>query len=292
MSKGEIDITASRREGARRWRSRRKRPVMDGPFAETKEVALVDWAGGPGCYARVNGLRMYYEIHGQGRPLVLLHAALTTIDLSFGEVVSGLAANRQVIAIEQQAHGRTADIDRSLSFEQMADDTAALLGWLGIEKADFFGFSMGGALALQMAVQHPRLTRRLAVVSGAFNRDGYNPGVADALIDIDNDPMAAVAREELQRVAAPSGQWPASVRRFQDLIRSDPGLRPHHLRSIRVPTLFVGGEQGMVRREHTSEMAALVPNARIEVLAGDDHAPDIVPRSASLVPAFLDRGSR
>src|SRR5437016_4205457 len=95
-----------------------------------------------GQYAPVNGLNMYYEIHGSGRPLVLLHGALSATGTSFGELLPGLAATRQVIAVEQQAHGHTADIDRPLTIEQMADDTAALLAHLGIANADFFGYSM------------------------------------------------------------------------------------------------------------------------------------------------------
>jgi pimeloyl-ACP methyl ester carboxylesterase len=161
---------------------RRRETVIDGPFAETKELVLGDWPLSPGAFARrairdgyadVNGLRMYYEVHGSGRP-VLLHGGLSTIDQEFGSVVRTLSYGRQVIAVEQQAHGRTADIDRALSCEQMADDTAALLRQLDVEQADFFGFSMGGAAALQIAIRHPQLARKLAIVSqrvGAVDRE-------------------------------------------------------------------------------------------------------------------------
>ncbi|HET7269870.1 MAG TPA: alpha/beta hydrolase, partial [Rubrobacter sp.] len=107
-----------------------------------------------GNYAEVNGLNMYYEIHGTGQPLAVLHGAYMTID-SMGEIVPGLAESRQVIAVELQGHGRTADVDRPLTYEQMADDTAALLRHLGIEQADIFGFSLGGSVALQAAIRHP-----------------------------------------------------------------------------------------------------------------------------------------
>jgi pimeloyl-ACP methyl ester carboxylesterase len=115
-------------------------------------------------YASVGGLEMYYEIHGAGRPLVLLHGALMTIE-GFGKLLPPLAQTRQVIAIEQQAHGRTADIDRPFSYERMADDTAALLREIGIEGADFFGYSMGGAIALQVAVRDPELVRKLVLAA-------------------------------------------------------------------------------------------------------------------------------
>src|SRR5258706_13086086 len=112
-----------------------------------------------GNYASVDGLKMYYEIHGSGRPLVLLHGVLSTIQVDFGKVLAAFAQTRQIIAIEQQAHGHTADIDRQLTFEQMAKDTAALVQHLKIEQADFFGYSMGGGIALQIAISYPDLVR-------------------------------------------------------------------------------------------------------------------------------------
>src|SRR5215212_7462817 len=108
-----------------------------------------------GSYASVNGLQMYYEIHGTGQPLVLLHGAFSAIGTSFEALLPALAQTRQVIAFELQGHGRTADIDRPLSLEQMADDTAAALQYLGIDQADIFGYSLGAAVALQVAIRHP-----------------------------------------------------------------------------------------------------------------------------------------
>jgi pimeloyl-ACP methyl ester carboxylesterase len=112
-------------------------------------------------YAPVNGLSMYYEIHGTGRPLVLLHGGGSTIDTSFGEVLPSFAKTRQVIAFEQQGHGHTADVDRPFTFEQSADDAASLLRFLEIERADFFGYSNGGNIALQIGIRHPRVVRKL-----------------------------------------------------------------------------------------------------------------------------------
>src|ERR671935_3223680 len=120
-----------------------------------------------GQYASVNGLTMYYEVHGAGRPLVLLHGALSAIGTSFGKVLPSLAKTRQVIAVEQQAHGHTADIDRPLTYEQMADDTAALLRHLEIGSADVYGYSLGGGVALQLAIRHPELVRKLVLVSAS-----------------------------------------------------------------------------------------------------------------------------
>src|SRR5215510_12849181 len=131
-----------------------------------------------GNYANVNGLQMYYETYGgTGQPLVLLHGALSEINTSFGKVLPTFAKTRQVIAVEQQAHGHTADIDRSLSYEQMADDTAVLLRQLKIERADIFGWSMGAGIALQIAIRHPDLVRKLVVASVTYNSDGLHPEI-------------------------------------------------------------------------------------------------------------------
>jgi len=127
-----------------------------------------------GDYAEVNGLNIYYEMYGTGQPLVLLHGAYMTID-AMGEVVPALAETRQVIAVELQGHGRTADVDRPLSYEQMADDVAALIEHLVIEKADVFGYSMGGSVALQVAIRHPEVVRKLVVASASTRATACTP---------------------------------------------------------------------------------------------------------------------
>ena len=119
---------------------------------------------GKGSYAEVNGLEMYYEIYGTGKPLVLLPGGLMTIGM-MGQILPDLARTRQVIAVEVQGHGHTADIDRALTYEQMADDIAALITHLGLEHADVFGFSSGGGIALQTAIRHPEVVRKLVVAS-------------------------------------------------------------------------------------------------------------------------------
>ncbi len=131
---------------------------------------------GKGSYAEVHGLKMYYEIHGEGFPLVLLHGGLSTIDTSFGKVLPGLAGRRQVIAIEQQAHGHTADSDRPLTYQWMANDTIALLSHIGIECADFFGYSIGAGIAIEIAIEHPKVVRKLVVATPIFTADGFQPG--------------------------------------------------------------------------------------------------------------------
>jgi pimeloyl-ACP methyl ester carboxylesterase len=268
--------------------SGRQRRLLDGPFAETKEMLLGCWPSSAGRYVSVNGLRMYCEIHGRGRPLVLLHAALATIDITFSKVLVALAASRQVIAIEQQAHGRTGDIDRPLSCERMAHDTVALLRQLDIERADFFGFSMGSHVALQIALNEPGLVRKLALVSGGFNMDGIEPAFFPSLDKLDTLPGVAEHRRAFQRVAAADGRWDAAVTRVKEMFGTESGLRPAQLPDIRAPTLIVGGECGVVRPAQLLEMQRLLPDARLEMLSGHDHYPNMVTRSAALLPAFLD----
>ena len=129
-----------------------------------------------GRYANVNGLRMYYEIHGKGQPLVLLHGGLGVIGM-FEQILPGLVETRQVIGVELQAHGHTADINRPLSFDLMADDIAALIKHLGLKSADIFGYSLGGGVALQTAIRHPDVVRKLVIVSAPYKSDGWYPEV-------------------------------------------------------------------------------------------------------------------
>src|SRR3712207_4478595 len=153
-------------------------------------------------YVSVNGLEMYYEDHGTGQPLVLLHGTFSAIGTSFGNVLPELAKNRRVIVFEMQAHGRTADIDRPLSMEQMADDTVAALRQLGIENADFFGFSMGGGIALQVAIRHPEMVRKLVLTSVTYKLDGVHPGLMEGLAEMKPEMMhGSPWHEEYMQIA-------------------------------------------------------------------------------------------
>src|SRR4051794_38073212 len=131
-------------------------------------------ANNKGNYASVNGLNIYYEVHGSGKPLIMVHGGLGTVDM-FAQLLPALAQTRQVIAVELQGHGHTADIGRPLSFELMADDVAALVKHLGLRNTDVFGYSMGGGVALQTAIRHPDVVRKLVVASAACKRNGWYP---------------------------------------------------------------------------------------------------------------------
>jgi pimeloyl-ACP methyl ester carboxylesterase len=163
-----------------------------------------------GNYASVNGLKMYYEIHGTGRPLVLLHGAF-----GWATAYPTLAKDRQVIALELQGHGHTADIDRPLTYEQMADDTAALLEHLKIEQADIFGYSMGGNVALAMAIRHPTLVRKVAINGSHYGKieDAYDPETLKQFKSLSSDFAPKVLKDPYDKVAPDPKQWPALVAR-------------------------------------------------------------------------------
>src|SRR5918999_3796173 len=159
-------------------------------------------------YVPVNGLNMYYEIHGTGQPLVLLHGAFSAIGTSFGQVLPRLAQTRQVIAFELQGHGRTADIDRPLALEGMAEDVAAPLKKMGIESADVFGYSTGAAVALRVAIGHPDLVRKLVVASVTYTLDGVHPGLMEGLGEMKPDMMfGSPWHEEYMRLAPDPGDF-------------------------------------------------------------------------------------
>ena len=169
-------------------------------------------------YAPVNGLQMYYEIHGSGEPLVLLHGAFGAIDL-WGPILTTLAENHQVIAVEQQGHGHTADIDRPFSYEQMADDVAALMDHLAIVQADIVGYSMGADTALQVAIRHPERVRKLVPISGKYRYDGEYPELLAVIQQLTPDFFAGTPMGG--RVPAPRaepGGVPAAGREDQSVL--------------------------------------------------------------------------
>jgi pimeloyl-ACP methyl ester carboxylesterase len=246
-------------------------------------------------YAPVNGLRLYYEIHGPSDParppLVLLHGGGDTIGTSFGSILPELARDRQVVAFEQQGYGHTADIaDRPFSFEQSADDTAALLKFLRIEKADLFGFSNGGTIALQVAIRHPNVVRKLVLASALTRRDGADPAFWDFMAGATLENMP----EELKEAYLAVAPQPENLRLFHDKaatrMRNFKDIPDMAIRGINVPTLVVIGDADVVRPEHAVATARLIPRARLAILPGTNHL-QVTTRTQWLVPMireFLD----
>jgi len=219
-------------------------------------------------YAPVNGLKMYYEIHGRGEPLVLLHGGGSTIGTSFGRVLPIFAQTRKVIAIEEQAHGHTGDIDRPLTFEQSADDVAALLKHLRVEKADIMGFSNGGNVAMELARRHPRQVRKLIVVSSMTRRDGVYPQFWTFMKKASLENMPKGLQDAYVKVAPNPQHLPimhdkcvARMLKFKDWKAKD-------VAAIRAPTLVMIGDADIVRPEHALDMARKIPKGRLAILPG------------------------
>jgi pimeloyl-ACP methyl ester carboxylesterase len=221
-----------------------------------------------GKYAAVNGLKMYYEIHGTGRPLVLLHGAF-----GWATVYPALAKNRQVIAVELQGHGHTADIDRPLTPEQMADDIAALLKELKIEQADFFGYSMGGTVGLAVAIRHPKLVRKLAINGSYYGKmeDAFEPEAFQQFKSLPSDFAPPLLKDPYDKVAPDPKQWPTLVAKVKKMGAEFKGFAREDLKSIRAHVLITLGDRDGVRPEHAVEMFRLIPNAQLAVFPGADH---------------------
>ena len=257
-------------------------------------------------YEQVGGLSMYYEIHGSGEPLILLHGAYMTIDM-MAPLLSGLAEIRQVIAIEQQGHGRTADIDRPITYEQMADDTAGLARELGVERGDVVGYSMGGAIALQIGLRHPGLVRRLVIASAGYRADAAPPEALAMFETITPELFAGSPIEEAyQRVAPNPGDFPRLVKKLTKLDTTEFAWPEDEIRAMPAPTLIVLGDSDGVRLEHAVELFKLrgggvmgdlsgMPQSQLAVLPGTSH---FVPPGSGLldrtdwllamIPPFLD----
>jgi pimeloyl-ACP methyl ester carboxylesterase len=255
---------------------------------------------GHGAYAAVNGIRMYYETYGPARgvPLVLLHGGGSTIDSTFGRIIPFLARDRRIIAVEEQAHGRTGDRAAPLRFSTSADDVATLLDELHVAQADVFGFSNGASVALQLAIRHPQAVRKLVFGSSITKKEGAQPQLwsliqsadfatmpqplKDAFLQVNPDPakLRVMHDKDLER-----------MRHFEDVPDSD-------LRALHAPTLILLGDRDIVKPEHAVELSHLIPNARMTMLVGGHgdymgevtmpQRPHAAELTAGLVEEFLD----
>jgi pimeloyl-ACP methyl ester carboxylesterase len=256
-------------------------------------------------YADVNGLSLYYEEHGSGEPLVLVHGGIGASEM-FAPILPELAAQRRVITVDLQGHGHTADVDRPLRPESMADDIAALVEHLGLGQADVMGYSLGGLVALRTAIQHPQLVRRLVLVSIPFRRDGSHPEVV-ATMDQMTPEIADVLKqsplyERYSRLAPRPEDWPVLIAKTSELLKYDYDWATD-LDDLETPTMLVFADADSVRPAHIMEFYGLLggglrdagwdgsarPTARLAILPGTTHydiyaAPGLTP---AVIP-FLD----
>lgn len=221
-----------------------------------------------GHYAAINGLQLYYELHGSGYPLVLLHGGGSTIQSNYGRILPALAQNHRVIAVELQAHGHTRDIDRPMTFEQDADDVAALLQHLHIDKADIMGFSNGGTTALQVAIRHPERVNKLVLVAALYKRDGMPPGFFEGMQQATLEQVPKPLQEAyLAANPDPKGlqaMFDRDSRRminFKDISEAD-------IKAITAPALVINGDADVVLPEHALELSRTLPHARLAILPG------------------------
>jgi pimeloyl-ACP methyl ester carboxylesterase len=231
-------------------------------------------------YAPVNGLKMYYEIHGKGEPVVLLHGSYMTITSNWPEMIPALAKTRQVIAVEMQGHGRTADIKRDFSYDNLSDDIAALLDYLKIGKADIVGYSMGAGVALNMAIRHPDKVRKVVSISGVLRDNGWVQEALDVYPTFTADSFKGTPIEaEYKKLSPTPDAFPTFVKRViaMDLKPYDFGAEK--LKASPAPIFFIHGDADGVRLEHIAEMYRL---------KGGDIMGDMRPHSASRLAILPD----
>jgi len=255
-------------------------PTGEGPWVN----------GGPAApetgYASVNGLQMYYEVHGDGgTPLLLLHGGLFDIEQQFGALIPSLSAGRRVIATDFQGHGRTNDIDRPLGTPALASDVLGLLEHLGIDNVDVFGFSIGGAVALDLAVHHQGLVRKLIVSSVSFRPEGDRAGNAEAVAEMTVDMIAGTPMEERYFAVSPHPDREHLQGLLDKLARygeGEAGWSDDEIRAVAAPTLFTVGDCDMVKLDHAVKFLQLrggdvngdfegVPASQLAVFPGTTH---------------------
>ena len=243
-------------------------------------------------YASVNGVKLYYEERGAGAPVVLLHGGINTLETTFANLIPELARKYRVVAIEQVGHGHSPDTEVPRSYAEMADDTAALLGHLGIARADLIGWSDGGIIAFLVAIRHPERVRRVVASGANIRLEGLSPGfVKWARAVAPDDKGLEKLRLAYERVS-PDGaaRWPTLLARDRALWLQPVVIEKEKLATVKAPTLVVSGDGDTVLVEHAVEIFRTLPEAQLCVLPATGHN-TFVPRAAWLLPmltSFLD----
>jgi pimeloyl-ACP methyl ester carboxylesterase len=219
-------------------------------------------------YASVNGIEMYYEIHGSGRPLILIHGGGSTINTTFGKVLPLLAKTHMAIAVEMQAHGHTSDRNAPETFAQDAADIAELLRQLNIEHADIFGFSNGGHTALELGIRHPESVRKLIIASAFYKRDGVPAGFWEGMERAQFSNMPQVSKDEFLKINNDEAALRNMFDRDVERMRAFQDWKDDEIRSIAAPALVVIGDRDLPTPEHAVEMYRLMAQARLAILPG------------------------
>src|SRR5262249_33421180 len=246
-------------------------------------------------YVDVNGLHMYYEVYGEGSPLVLLHGGMLTIDLNFSTLIPTLARTHQVIGVEMQGHGRTADIDREITPAALASDVVGLLDHLGIDRAHVFGHSLGGAVTLELGVNHPDRVRSLVPASASVRPDGLHEDLTDPAKQATSTRMPTQQDfHDFQEAYLRLSPHPDHFNDFLTMISQanadTQGWSDAQLATITAPPLLVLGDRDFTTVEHGALMQRLIPDSQLAVLPSTTHM-HVTRRADLLLPMlakFLD----
>lgn len=250
-------------------------------------------------YAPVNGLKMYYEVYGNGDPVVLLHGSFMTITNNWTGWIGELAKTRRVIAIEMQGHGRTADINRDFSDENLADDVAALLDYLKIPSADLIGYSLGGGVAMQCAIRHPEKVRKVVSISAVFRHDGFVKEGLDAFPQLTAEAFKGSPIEtEYKKLSPTPDEFPNFVKRVIAMALKPYDFGADNLKATKAPIFFIHGDADGVRLDHIAEMYRLKggeihgdmrphPESRLAILPNTTHV-TLMNRMTTIVPMVND----
>lgn len=219
-------------------------------------------------YSEVNGLRMYYEIYGQGKPIVLIHGGGSTIQTNFEKLIPFLSVNRKVIAVELQAHGRTSDRDADLTFEQDADDVAVLLKNLNIERADFLGFSNGGTTTLQIAIRHPEIADKIILASALAKRDGVPDWFWGFMSQAKPENMPEQLKDGYKKVAADTNGLQVMHDRDAKRMVNFKDIPDEQIKSVKAPVLIIIGDKDIITPEHALELHRKIAHSELAIIPG------------------------
>lgn len=232
------------------------------------ETAMTEKLAFKSGYSEVNGLKMYYEVYGQGKPLVLIHGGGSTIQSNFEKVIPLFAKNRKVIAVELQAHGRTNDRNTDSSFEQDADDIATLLKNLNIDKADFFGFSNGGTTTLQIAIRHPEIVDKIILGSALAKRNGAPEWFWSFMKQAKLENMPEQLKTAYKQVAPDPGGLQLMHDRDAKRMINFKDIPDEQIKSIKAPALIIIGDKDVITPEHALELHKLIENSELAIIPG------------------------